>query len=170
MAEKGYVLNDIKAREIGKDKIKEPIALRTLTYDSSESVDKFISLVDGNDKLLGFVRLRFPHSSLRGEFDDKTAIIRELHVYGKAIAIGEESDKTQHKGFGKRLMEEAERQAKVEGKNKMLVISGIGVREYYRKLGYELEGPYMAKKLLWIIFFSGLILLFLIESFIYSLR
>ncbi|MFT4283098.1 MAG: tRNA uridine(34) 5-carboxymethylaminomethyl modification radical SAM/GNAT enzyme Elp3 [Candidatus Woesearchaeota archaeon] len=147
MDEKGYILNDIKAREIGRNKIKDPINFDIYKYESSSSFDYFISLVDAKDRLLGFVRLRIPSDSLRKEFDNKTAIIRELHVYGSAIAIGSESDKTQHKGFGKMLMKKAEEIALELGKNKMLVISGIGVREYYRKIGYELEGPYMAKKL-----------------------
>ena len=146
MKEKGYSLNDIKAREIGKNKVKYPTSIDVYEYESSKSKDFFISVNDSNDKLLGFVRLRLPHESLREEFDDKTAIVRELHVYGKAIAIGNESDKTQHKGVGKALMAKAEEVAKQQGKTKVLVISGIGVREYYKKIGYTLEGPYMAKQ------------------------
>ncbi len=147
MKEKGYELNDIKAREIGRKKIIGTPKFKNLKYEASEGTDYFISLVDEEDNLLGFVRLRIPNEVLREEFTDKTAIIRELHVYGQAIAIGDDG-KTQHKGFGKKLMAKAEEIAKKEGKNKMLVISGVGVREYYRKIGYVLEGPYMAKKLL----------------------
>jgi len=53
----------------------------------------------------------------------------------------------QHKGFGKKLMSIAEEQAKKDGKTKMIVISGIGVRDYYKHLGYHREGPYMVKQL-----------------------
>jgi elongator complex protein 3 len=67
-----------------------------------------------------------------------------LHVYGTATGIGE-SGEIQHHGWGKRLMTEAENIACKNGKDKIVVISGVGVREYYRKLGYKLEGPYMAK-------------------------
>lgn len=75
-------------------------------------------------------------------------MIRELHVYGQAVRIGSaDSSKSQHKGYGKRLMEQAETIAKEHGKDKMIVISGVGVRGYYRKIGYELEGPYMVKKI-----------------------
>ena len=71
-------------------------------------------------------------------------MIRELHVYGTATAIGEEG-MVQHKGWGKKLMQKAEEIAASQGKNKMVVISVIGAKEYYKKLGYEKEGPYMVK-------------------------
>ena len=81
-----------------------------------------------------------------GKFNN--AIIRELHIYGQAIALGEKSlGSQQHKGLGKLLMEKAEEIAKQNGMKKIYVISGIGVREYYRNLGYELEGDYMVKVL-----------------------
>ena len=147
MKEKGYELKDIKAREIGKEDIKEPIKTEITKYDSSKGEEYFISLIDANKKLLGFTRLRFINENLREEFTPNSAIIRELHVYGKAIAIGEDSEKTQHKGFGKKLMTEAENICKENNKNKLLVISGVGVRKYYEKLGYELEGPYMTKEI-----------------------
>ena len=79
------------------------------------------------------------------EITKKSALIRELHVFGAAVDLGKKGN-VQHKGLGKKLLAEAENIAKKEGKNKMVVISGIGVREYYRKLGYKLEGPYMVKK------------------------
>ncbi|MCF7871547.1 tRNA uridine(34) 5-carboxymethylaminomethyl modification radical SAM/GNAT enzyme Elp3 [Candidatus Woesearchaeota archaeon] len=144
---KGIVLKDIRSREIGKNPILEPVDFEIIEYSASKGIEYFISLVDANDKLLGFVRLRIPSCSLRDEFNDKTAIIRELHVYGTAIAIGDEAGNSQHKGFGKKLMSKAEEIAISNNKNEILVISGIGVREYYRKLGYELKGPYMFKQL-----------------------
>lgn len=76
-------------------------------------------------------------------------INRELHVYGTAVAVsGRDPTRFQHQGFGMLLMEEAERIAREEhGSEKMLVISGVGTRHYYRKMGYELDGPYMSKPL-----------------------
>ncbi|MFP4656999.1 MAG: GNAT family N-acetyltransferase, partial [Candidatus Woesearchaeota archaeon] len=62
-------------------------------------------------------------------------------------AIGRQEEKVQHKGIGRRLMEKAERIASENDKKKMIVISGVGVRGYYRKLGYGLEKPYMVKRL-----------------------
>ncbi|EFJ21495.1 hypothetical protein SELMODRAFT_417273 [Selaginella moellendorffii] len=79
----------------------------------------------------------------------RCSIFRELHVYGTAVPVhGRDADKLQHQGYGTLLMEEAERIARKEHRSvKLAVISGVGTRHYYRKLGYELEGPYMTKRL-----------------------
>jgi elongator complex protein 3 len=79
-----------------------------------------------------------------------TAIIRELHVYGQVEWLEKkkkDSDKVQHKWFGKQLMEIAEMISQWHNYKKLSVISGIWVRAYYRKLWYKLEGSYMVKKL-----------------------
>jgi elongator complex protein 3 len=74
------------------------------------------------------------------------AIVRELHTYGTALNLKQtRSDAAQHKGYGKMLMLEAEKIAKREGYGKVAVISGIGVREYYKMLGYRLKDTYMTK-------------------------
>jgi elongator complex protein 3 len=86
---------------------------------------------------------------------EKIAIIRELHIYGKSLRIGWRENQTneirgiiaQHLGFGKLLIGEAEKICKKNGFEKLIIISGVGVREYYRKLGYELKGSYMVKDL-----------------------
>ena len=79
----------------------------------------------------------------------KHAMIRELHVYGQALKLGEKGNVGQHTGLGKWLMSEAEKIAKEEKCKKISIISGVGVRNYYRKLGYELEkeGEYMGKEI-----------------------
>ena len=66
----------------------------------------------------------------------------------KSLAIGEKSKNefTQHRGLGKWLMAEAEKITKKQGVSKLAVISGVGVRKYYKKLGYKLKDPYMVKK------------------------
>ncbi len=75
-------------------------------------------------------------------------MVRELHVYSSAIQIGKRNDESfQHRGIGKQLLMKAEEIAKQNGKDKMVVISGIGAREYFRKFGYELEEVYMTKYL-----------------------
>ena len=74
-------------------------------------------------------------------------MVREIHVYGQALNLGEKGVDGQHIGLGKKLMKEAERIAKENGYKRLAVISGVGVREYYKKLGYKLEGPYMIKSL-----------------------
>jgi elongator complex protein 3 len=119
-------------------------------YEASKGAEVFISAEDTkNNILLGFCRLRIPYKPFRKEITKDSAGIRELHVYGTTEKIGKKGKNIQHKGIGKTLMKEAERIAKeVFDKKKMLVISGIGVREYYcKKLGYKKDGVYVSKKL-----------------------
>jgi elongator complex protein 3 len=150
--EKGIVERDIRAREPKSGKIDwASVELMREDYEASGGKEIFLSFEDTkNDFLVGFCRLRIIPESHRPEIPNNSAGIRELHVYGSAVAIGEEGKESeaQHKGLGKKLMAEAERIAKEEfGCKKILVISGIGVREYYRKLGYARDGPYMSKNL-----------------------
>ncbi|MBI4146424.1 tRNA uridine(34) 5-carboxymethylaminomethyl modification radical SAM/GNAT enzyme Elp3 [Candidatus Woesearchaeota archaeon] len=132
-----------KAREIDWASVK----LIRQDYDAAGQ-EVFLSFEDTkNDLLLGFCRLRIIPESHRPEIPPGSAGIRELHVYGQAIPIGEQGN-VQHKGLGKQLMTEAERIAKEEFScKKMLVIAGIGVREYYYKLGYKKDGVYVSKQL-----------------------
>lgn len=90
-----------------------------------------------------------PFFCFRPELKGASSIVRELHVYGSVVSVNaRDPTKFQHQGFGMLLMEEAERIAKEEhGSTKIAVISGVGTRNYYRKLGYELDGPYMSKSL-----------------------
>ena len=85
----------------------------------------------------------------RKEISDKTCIVRELHVYGKSLKLGERNNASvQHLGLGKKLVREAEKISKEEfDANKLLIISAVGTREYYQNLGYTLSGPYMTKNL-----------------------
>ena len=144
---KGLKCECIRCREVGRNKPDAEIVYNTMQYDASDGKEFFISADTKKvDSIVGFVRMRYPSESLRQEITDNSAIIRELHVYGSAVEVGEEGV-IQHKGVGKELMRLAEEHAKKDGKTKMVVISGVGVRGYYRKLGYELEGPYMVKKI-----------------------
>ena len=102
------------------------------------------------DVLLGFLRLRMPSEyAHRPEISIDTALLRELHVYGPMIPLGEREDELwQHRGYGEELLKKAEEISLEEyDKKEILIISGIGARNYYRKFGYERKGPYMAKKL-----------------------
>ena len=130
-----------KGREVDWDNIK----IKVNEFEASNGKEFFISAEDvTNDILVGFCRLRFPSEFLREEITSDSALIRELHVYGTATAIGKEG-MVQHRGWGKKLMDKAEKIAKDNDKNKMVVISGVGVRGYYYKIGYNLEGPYVVK-------------------------
>jgi len=138
----------IRCREPqGKDVNWDNIIIKVQEYQASNGTEFFISAEDPqHDILIGFCRLRFPSQFLREEITAQSALIRELHVYGTATAIGDEG-MIQHKGFGKKLMHKAEEIAQQHQKNKIVVISGVGVREYYKKIGYHQEGPYMIKEL-----------------------
>lgn len=149
----------IRCREVGhkinksKEKLKfeiEDFKLFKEEYQACDGTEIFLSLEDEEEKILaGFLRLRFPSKEThRKEVTESTAIVRELHVYGNMLKIGSKGENVgQHTGFGGNLLKEAEKIAIEKEKDKILIISGIGARNYYRKFGYEREGPYMAKKL-----------------------
>ncbi len=119
-------------------------------YNAGGGDETFISFEDvKNDILIGFLRLRIPSSEAhRPEIDDKTALIRELHVYGSMMPLGKKDENAwQHLGFGEKLLEEAQKIASEDyDMGQILVTSGIGARNYYRKFGFNKSGPYMAKK------------------------
>ncbi|HTZ41610.1 MAG TPA: tRNA uridine(34) 5-carboxymethylaminomethyl modification radical SAM/GNAT enzyme Elp3 [Candidatus Omnitrophota bacterium] len=149
-------IKEIRMREIGFNKIEDNDAkIKIIEYMASEGKEFFLEFVNKDDILFGLLRLRLFNKSnnkkingKRGDITFNHAIIRELHVYGQAIPIGEKGE-TQHIGLGKKLLEKAEEIAKDNKIKELSIISGIGVREYYRKLGYELDkdGIYMAKRL-----------------------
>jgi elongator complex protein 3 len=155
-AERGITPRDIRAREVGhNDTEPDPdrIELDCLTYDAGGGTERFLSFEDPvADLLIGFCRLRFPNDPVRPELDD-AALVRELHVYGSEAGIretgaGAATADWQHRGYGRRLLERAEELAAEAGYGKLSVISGIGVRRYYRdKLGYHQDGPYVSKEL-----------------------
>ncbi|AMD17953.1 hypothetical protein TL18_07895 [Methanobrevibacter sp. YE315] len=146
----------IRCREIGHKKTTQDYDLDDFqlfreTYVACEGVENFLSIEDYNEEsIAGFLRLRFPSKNhFREEISDKTALVRELHVYGNMIKIGDKNPKIgQHTGFGERLLKEAENLAIDNGKEEIAIISGIGSRNYYRKFGYEKVGPYMKKEII----------------------
>ena len=96
--------------------------------------------------MFSLLRLRVPGQAIFPVLKG-AAIVRELHTYGQLVPVNKKEKAPQHKGLGKKLMEEAEKIAKKEfGLSKIAVISGVGVRGYYRKLGYRLKDTYMIKK------------------------
>ncbi len=147
----------IRCREVREklveEEFKKPVLFRQ-DYNASEGREIFLSFEDKErEKLFAFIRLRIPSHILKGETHyiselENAAIIREVHTYGEVVPIGKRGVGVQHRGLGKRLMKKAEKIAKNEFVvKKIAVTSGIGVRPYYRKLGYNLEGTYMIKNL-----------------------
>ena len=151
LAKLGLSCRCIRCREAGlsdKKAAENDLKLDRVDYDSSDGKEVFLSFEDKKESIYGFLRLRKPSSNAhREEIDEKTTIVRELHVYGKSLKIGDKvENEIQHSGLGKRLMKEAEKISKEEfDAKKILVISAVGTREYYQKLGYSLYGPYMSK-------------------------
>jgi len=143
----------IRCREVGLKNLKideEEVRLMKEVYEAAQGIEIFLSYEHPEtETLIGFLRLRIPSEKAhRPEVNGhKTALIRELHVYGEALPLGVRKDVAwQHKGFGKNLLYEAEKIAIEDFKcEKILITSAVGVRQYYAKLGYRLEGPYMAK-------------------------
>ena len=142
MEDHGIRCRCIRCREVGHtgEILEDPSEVRmdTIEYEAAGGTEYFISFTY-HDSLVGYVRLRINEGD--------TAMIRELKVFGNETAIGAAAESWQHRGFGRKLVAEAERVAVEKGKPRIIVTSGIGVREYYASLGYHLERPYMAKDL-----------------------
>jgi elongator complex protein 3 len=144
----------IRCREVGFSKSRvslENIRLVVRKYGASGGVEYFLSFEDlENDVLLAYLRLRkpSPYAHRREVNEASSMIVRELKALGRAIPLGTRvKESWQHRGLGAMLMEEAEKIAVENGAEKILVISAVGVREYYRRLGYFFDGTYMVKNL-----------------------
>ena len=157
LEEEGVHCQCIRCREVGhqaKQNITphpEDIQIFKEEYNAGNGRELFLSMEDpGNQVLLGFLRLRMPSPEAhRPEINNLTSLVRELHIYGPMLPLGKkEDDLWQHKGYGEELLAEAERISSEEyDKNHVLITSGVGARNYYRKFGYNRLGPYMSKKL-----------------------
>jgi len=144
MDQAGLQCSCIRCREYGhrlRDgwKIGEP-RLTRLDYDAWGGKEILLSYEDDNETLFGLLRLRI---------NGKKAFIRELHIFGPEVSLGKRLERAaQHRGLGETLLREAERIARGEFKaDRLLVLSGVGAREYYRSLGYSLEGAYVTREL-----------------------
>ncbi|KAJ2413668.1 Elongator subunit [Coemansia sp. RSA 2530] len=155
MKDLGTTCRDVRTREVGivdiHSKVQpDQVELIRRDYVANGGWETFLSYEDPHkDILIGLLRLRkcSPETFREELVGQQSSIVRELHVYGSVVPVhSRDPKKFQHQGFGSLLMEEAERIAREEhGSRKLAVISGVGTRHYYRKLGYELDGPYMSK-------------------------
>jgi elongator complex protein 3 len=145
MKNEGLKCNCIRCREVGlkgldgKGLDSRNIKQKRIEYEASGSTEVFLSYEDvSNDSIVGYARLRKR---------DDCGILRELKVFGQVVPISlEPKGKWQHRGYGSNLLSECERIVRDEwNDSKLLVNSGVGAREYYRKFGYERHGYYMAK-------------------------
>jgi len=152
MNELGIHCRCIRCREYGhrlRDgwMIGDPHLAR-LDYDTYGGREIFLSYEDENETLFGLLRMRIK-SSPGGSGLAFVALVRELHVFGSEVPLGEKRTQSpQHRGFGEKLLREAERITREEfHTDELSILSGVGAREYYRELGYGLKGAYMVKEL-----------------------
>jgi elongator complex protein 3 len=146
----------IRCREIGhvsaektKNLTDRSIQIMYRQYHASNGDEIFISLEDDTqDVIIGYLRLRDIGTPHRAELQEVPCmIIRELKILGREASLGQRTAEAyQHRGFGKKLLAEAERICSEEyGKKRLFVLSGVGVKPYYRKLGFSDAGVYLAK-------------------------
>ena len=149
MKKRNLNCNCIRCREIKENfDPNEKILLFREDYLASKGKEVFLSFENKKrTKIFAFLRLRLDKDNFIPVLNN-SSVIRELHTYGQQTPLEENSLAIQHKGLGKKLIKEAEKITKKEfNLSKISVISGIGVREYYKKLGYKLDSEYMIKKL-----------------------
>jgi len=144
----GFAIRDLKPNQ----KINQELKLKITKYKASNGEEYFLEIINNQNILFGLCRLRISKSMedkktiSREDKNTNQAIIREIHVYGKALAISTKSKiknqkifSAQHQGLGKQLIGEAENITKQNQISELKIISGVGVREYYKKLGYSLD-------------------------------
>lgn len=159
LEDKGLRSRDIRAREIrGRAFDPETSRLEPMRYEtrvaerSEQGEEIFLQVVVGEepeDRIVGFCRLSLPAGPVDLEEIRESAMIREVHVYGGVVALEGEAagGRSQHRGLGRKLVEEAARLAAARGFADLAVISAIGTREYYRGLGF-VDGPlYLHRRL-----------------------
>ncbi len=148
----------IRCREVGHRMLRdnvEPdpdnVEVVTRRYRASEGEEFFISVEDlENDILIGYLRLRIPSGKEhRPEISEKrSSLVRELRICGPLVPIHQHSGEAyQHRGYGALLLMRAEEISVERGVEKILVTSALGTKQYYKRLGYRHDGPYMSKEL-----------------------
>ncbi len=150
LARRGEVVCDIRAREIrGQSFDPGDLELRATEYDTPHTRELFLEYLTAADRpdcLVGFLRLSMPKTGQAERCTPireiaQSAVIREVHVYGSAVELGERDGKrAQHRGLGRKLVEEAAQRAASAGYSDLAVISAVGTRPYYRGLGFA-DGP-----------------------------
>lgn len=151
MKRRGTRCECIRCREIRKKRVvAEKVTLHDLVYHPAHAEEHFLSYDTPDDDLAGFLRLSLPEDPNLTGMDDLAgaAIIREVHVYGQSLALGEEqSGMAQHSGLGTHLIQRAEEIALAGGYRRMAVIAAVGTRSYYAERGYAMGEAYMVKAL-----------------------
>jgi elongator complex protein 3 len=149
VASRGGVCDDVRAREIRGDGFDAgALVLRATVYDAQVSQEHFLEFVTPEDRIVGLLRLALPRDESFIPELGASAIIREVHVYGSSLGLGDRnSGKPQHQGLGARLVEEAVSRACAAGYQALAVISAIGTRDWYHRQGFETAGLYQLRPL-----------------------
>lgn len=154
LEKEGHTTMDIRARECGRnlDYREEDAVLKVRKYEANEGLDIFISMESEDEKcIFGFLRLRLQKSRSSNHIIfpelERCALIREVHVYGALVPVGKDSKHTQHKGFGRKMLQKAFDIASQYKYPKIAVISGMGVVDYYKKFGFMEMGSFLIKQL-----------------------
>ncbi|HXK37751.1 MAG TPA: tRNA uridine(34) 5-carboxymethylaminomethyl modification radical SAM/GNAT enzyme Elp3 [Candidatus Paceibacterota bacterium] len=153
MHEHGWYCKCIRCREVRESEVcADDYELIERGFETTHGKEYFLSFEKDDPlggKLASFTRLRIPNDFGSAPLPELlgAALIRELHTYGQHTRVGAEGTQSQHVGFGRRLIARAEEIAREHGAKKLAIIAGVGVRKYYEKLGYYLEGTYMVKEL-----------------------
>ena len=139
---RGLVCRDIRSREVRHRPVaQQELELKTTEYDTSVGREVFVQYVTREDRIAALLRLLLPDHPGPIEELEESAIIREIHVYGLLVSIGERQDgRSQHLGLGRSLVQLATETARAAGFEDLAVISSVGTREYYRSLGF-VDGP-----------------------------
>ncbi len=145
----GMASAEIRAREIRDlEIVSSDLSLETTEYDTAIGREQFLEFVTAEDRIAGFLRLSLPAEPVPIPEIRDSAMIREVHVYGGLVGLGRRRQGLpQHLGLGRRLVAEAERRAAAAGYPNLAVISSVGTREYYRRLGFQDGSLYQTKPL-----------------------
>jgi elongator complex protein 3 len=151
MEKRGTHCECVRCREVrGRKVTSQSVELHDLVYHPAHAEEHFLSFDTPEDKLAGFLRLSLPENTRETSISDleEAAIIREVHVYGLSLEVGEERQGiAQHSGLGTRLIAEAEKIAQEAGFKKLAVIAAVGTRGYYAGRGFKMGDLYMVKEL-----------------------
>jgi elongator complex protein 3 len=151
MKRRGLRCQCIRCREIRREQVsQDDVSLQVQTYQTDATTEHFLSFETADDRIAGFLRLSLPHAGAELPIPELAghAMIREVHVYGPALPLGDESQgEAQHMGLGRQLVEKAKEMAREGGYGRIAVISAIGTRKYYARHGFERDGLYMTADL-----------------------
>ena len=151
MEQRGLVGWDIRNREIRREKVsRKDLTLLIDSYETDATTEHFLSFETADERIAGFLRLSLAHPKQEHPLPELTdhAMIREVHVYGPALDLGEDSQgEAQHMGLGSELIKKAKEIALEAGYGRIAVISAIGTRQYYARHGFEIDGLYMTAEL-----------------------